>query len=145
MQGTSLQLSRLLTTTLATAGLALAILTFAPQDSAQAQGPGGDRDMLRLQDQLRDCRGDDCVPVRDQMMTQLRQRLDNCAGGQCDQIRERLQLHERVRDCHGGGNRACRELRMREREQVRPRYRYGNGGGGMGGSMGDGRGRGRGN
>lgn len=146
MQGQGLRLSR---NVLAAFGLALTVFAFAPDASAQAQ----DRNMLRLQDQLRDCRGDGCVPIREEMMTRMRQRLDNCAGGQCDQIRERLRLHEQVQDCHGAGGRNCRELRMHEREQVRPRYHYGDrdgmgygmGGGmgrGMGGGMGGGMGRG---
>jgi hypothetical protein len=106
----------------------------APAALAQEQ------DMTRLQDQLRDCRGDDCVPIRDRMMIQLRDQLQSCAGGQCDQLRDRLRLHERVQDCHQS-DRGCRELRMQEREQVRSRYQYGTGRG-MGPGMGGGQGRG---
>lgn len=106
------------------------------------QARAQDQDMLRLQDQLRDCRGDACVPVRDRMMSQLRDRLQNCTGGECDQLRDRLRLHEEVQDCHMS-QRGCRELRMQEREQVRPRYQYGTGRG-MGYGMGSGMGRGMG-
>lgn len=116
------------------AALMATVLLFGGIFSVQAQ----DQDMLRLQDQLRDCRGDACVPIRDQMMSQLHDRLQNCAGGDCDQLRDRLRLHEEVQNCHLS-QRGCRELRMQEREQVRPRFGYGNGGG-MGSGMGRGMG-----
>jgi hypothetical protein len=83
-----------------------------------------DQDMAQLGDQLRNCRGEACVPVREQMMTQLRDRLRNCAGGTCEPMREQLRLHEQVQSCPMD-DRACRELRMQEREAVRPHPSYG--------------------
>lgn len=147
MQGYSLKPSHFVAGLLLGAGLALAA---ALPTAGPAAAQGMDRDMMHLQDQLRDCRGDACEPVREEMMSRLRQRLDNCAGGQCDQIQERLRLHQQVQNCHMTSDRGCRELRMQERAQVRPRYYYGNGGNqgmgmgggqGMGGGMGGGQGR----
>jgi hypothetical protein len=129
------------------AAFGIALFLGAAVGLAGVQARAQDQDMLRLQDQLRDCRGDDCVPIREQMMSQLRGRLQNCTGGECDQLRDRLLLHEQVQDCHMS-QRGCRELRMQEREQVRPRYQYGTGRGmgyGMGSGMGGGQGRGMGN
>ncbi|NIA68591.1 hypothetical protein HBA54_08305 [Pelagibius litoralis] len=122
-------------TLLATATLALGL--FAGTAAISVEAAAQDRDLLRLRDQLRDCRGDACVPLREEMMSQLRRQLESCSGGQCDQQQERLRLHEQVRDCHAaGGGRTCRQLRMQERDEIRPRYFYGRGQGqgrGMGG------------
>jgi hypothetical protein len=138
-----MRISSLIATSMLRHGLLVAgvcLVALGGEATAQGRSMMQDRDTMRLQDQLRDCRGDDCVPIREQMMTQLRERLQNCAGGECDEMRERLRLHEQVRDCHMS-DRTCREMRMQERESVRPRYHYGDGmGGGMGRGMGGGMG-----
>lgn len=125
--------------------LCVGVLVLAVDATAQMRDDPRNQDMMRLGDQLRDCRGDACVPIREEMMTRLRDQLQNCRGPQCDRISERLRLHEQVRDCHALRDRGCRELRMREREEVRPRFRYRDGtGGGMGMGRGPGRGMGQG-
>lgn len=83
-----------------------------------------DQDTLHLGYQLRDCRGEACAPLREQMMSHLQTRLQDCGGAQCDELRERLSLHEEVQTCDVK-ERACRELRMQEREMVRPHHSYG--------------------
>lgn len=140
MQASSPLPLRLFSKVAAATVLALSLFASAASFSPEAAAQG--RDMLKLRDQLRDCRGDACVPLREEMMSQLRLQLEGCSGAQCDPLQDRLRLHEQVRDCHAaGGGRTCRELRMQERDQVRPRFFYGRGQGmgrGMGRGMGSG-------
>lgn len=124
MQGKLLRAPRRLA--LAAAAGAIIAVTLALGGGATAQTQAQDRDFLKLRDQLRDCRGDDCVPIREQMMIRLRDQLQSCSGGQCDQFSDQLQLHEQVRDCHSA-DATCRQLRMEERERVRMRFHYGMG------------------
>lgn len=84
-----------------------------------AYGMAQDRtlDMTRLRDDLRACRGKQCVPIREEIMRRLHSRLQNCSRD-CNQLKEWLRLHQQASNCQLS-ERSCRKLWAVEREKIR--------------------------
>jgi len=94
---------------------------------ALAQDQNRDREMEQLRDRLRDCSGEACVPLRDQLITRMQERLRDCSGDDCERLRARLRDQRQLRSCDAAGD-ACAELRARARERERQRERERDGG-----------------